>query len=57
MTFVEFILFILALVTLYLLLRPLQRYLEPRLIHLFRNKARGAKKTTIIDITNYTKKE
>jgi len=60
MTFVEFILFIAALIALCFLMRPLQGYLETRLIHLFRrnrrNKNDGTQKP-IIEIKNYTKKE
>ena len=56
MTFVEIILFICALVAIYLLLRPLQRYLESRLIPIFRNK-KNSNKDTVIDITDYKKKE
>ena len=56
MTFVEFILFIGVVVALYLLMRPLQRYLEPRFVKFFRRKPR-ANNSPPINITDYKKKE
>ena len=56
MTFVEILMFIMALIVLYLLMRPLQNRLELKLRKLFSPKTKHNGKP-IIDITDYAKKK
>ena len=56
MTFAEILAFIAALVIIYVLMTPLQRYLEPRLRKFFRSGLRDKGKP-VIDITDYQNKK
>ena len=56
MTFAEILFFVMALVILYFLLSPLQRFLEPRFRKLFRSKTRHNGEP-VIDITDYSNKK
>jgi len=55
MTIVELFLFVLAGVTIYVLLAPAQRRLESILYKFFGSKARGS--GPVIDITDYSKRD
>jgi hypothetical protein len=54
MTIAEFVLFIVVVALLYRAMRPLQRYLEPRLRKFFRSKSKP-NESPVIDITDYSK--
>lgn len=56
MTLAEIIFFAVALAIVYLLLTPLQRYLEVRFKKIFRSVSSRSEKS-VIDITDYRKKD
>jgi hypothetical protein len=55
MTIVELFVFVLAVIAVYFLLKPLQRRIENYLYKFFRSKTRGS--GPVIDITDYSKKD
>ena len=55
MTIVELFVFLAAAVAIYFLMRPLQKRLERYFLKFFKARSRGA--SSVIDITDYSKKD